>query len=68
MYVKSIGSRSGNDDLRVHQFLVEFRVLPFLVRRGDQGVPLLFKPFAETKLILRRTEQFWYFACVFVAL
>lgn len=48
---------SGDDDLGVHEFLVEGRVLALLVGGGHQGVALFLDPLAQTKLVLGGTEE-----------
>jgi len=50
--------RSGDDDLRIDQFLVEFGVLALLIGGGNEGVALIFEPFPYSQLILRRTDHF----------
>lgn len=49
--------RSGNDDLRVDELLVEGRVLALLVGSGDQSVALVLEPFAQAELVLGGSKQ-----------
>jgi hypothetical protein len=46
--------RRCDDNLRVYELLIELGVLAFLVRRRYEGVALVFKPFADAQLVLRR--------------
>jgi hypothetical protein len=46
--------RCSDNDLSVYELLVELGVLAFLVRRCYEGVALIFKPFADAQLVLRR--------------
>jgi hypothetical protein len=46
--------RCSDNDLSVYELLVELGVLAFLVRCCYEGVALIFKPFADTQLVLRR--------------
>ena len=50
-------SRRSNDDLSVNEFLIKLRILAFLVRRCDQGVALILKPFTNAQLVLRGTKK-----------
>ena len=58
----------GDDDLGVHQFLVEPAVLPFLVARRHERVPLLLEPLADAQLVLGRAEERGLLARVVVAI
>ena len=49
--------RSCDHNLGIDNFLVESRVLAFLVVGDDESVTLGFQPFANTELILNGTEQ-----------
>lgn len=50
-------SRSGDDDLGILKLLVKGRVLAVLVAGGDEGVALILKPLANTKLVLDGSEK-----------
>ena len=49
--------RCCDDDLSVHELLVEFAVLALLVRGRHERVALVLKPFPDTELVLRCAEQ-----------
>lgn len=61
-------SRCGDDDLCINKLLVEFGILPFLVRGSHKGVTLVLQPFSNAKLVLRGTEQTWLLLSMLVAL
>ena len=61
-------SRCGDDDLGINQLLIEFGVLPVLVRGGHKGVALVLQPFSNAKLVLRGTEQTWLLFSMLMAL
>jgi hypothetical protein len=60
--------RRCDDDLRIHEVLIERRVLTLLVRSGDELVALLFDPLPYTELILSRTEELRLLSGVLAAL
>ena len=53
----SFDVRRGDDDLRVYQLLVKFRVLAFLVRSSHQLVALLLNPFPDAQLVLGGSKK-----------
>ena len=61
-------SRCGDDDLCINKLLVEFGILPVLVRGGHKGVALVLQPFSNAKLVLRGAEQTWLLVSMLVAL
>jgi hypothetical protein len=46
------GVRSSDDDFRIYELLVEFRVLALLIGGCDEGMSLVLEPFADTELVL----------------
>ena len=52
MVWEKAGVRCGDNNLSVYQLLVKLGVLALLVGGGDEGVSLVLKPFADTKLVL----------------
>lgn len=50
-------SRSSDNDLSVHQFLVKPRPPALLVRCSNQGMPLILEPFSNSQLVLRGTKE-----------
>ena len=63
-----MGLRRRDDDLGVHELLVELGALPFLVAGGHQLVALLLEPPAQAQLVLRRAEQAGLLAGVLAAI
>lgn len=61
-------SRCGDDDFCINKLLIEFGILPVLVRGGYEGVALVLQPFPNAKLVLRGTEQTWLLLSMLVAL
>lgn len=61
-------SRSGDNDLGIDEFLVEFGALALLVRCGDESVTLVLKPFSQTQLILGGAQKARLVASMLVAL
>jgi hypothetical protein len=59
---------SGDDDLGVDDFLVEGRVLTFLVVGDNEFMALGFEPFSDSELILDCSEQSGFFLCPFTTL
>ena len=55
--VQMCNSRCGDDDLCINKLLVEFGILPVLVRGCHKGVALVLQPFSNAKLVLRGAEQ-----------
>ena len=51
---QSVDERGGDDDLSIHELLVELGVLSVLIRGSDQGVSLVLEPLADTQLVLGR--------------
>jgi hypothetical protein len=49
--------RGGNNDLSVHQLLVESGVLALLIRCGDEGVTLVLQPLADAQFVLGGTQK-----------
>ena len=65
---QDVYSRCGDDDLCINKLLIEFGILPFLVRGGHKGVTLVLQPFSNPKLILGGTKQTRLLLGVLVAL
>lgn len=60
--------RCCDDDLGVHELLVELAVLALLVRGRHKRVALVLEPFPDAELVLRRSEQARLLLGVLVAL
>lgn len=60
--------RGGDDNLCIHELLVEFGVLTLLIGRGYQSMALLFQPFTDTKLVFGRAEEAWLISGMLAAL
>lgn len=60
--------RCGDDDLSIDQMLVKGRVLPFLVRGGDELMALVLDPFPQPELVLGAAQKLWLLSGVFVRL
>src|SRR5438045_3731942 len=65
---QDVYSRCGDDDLCINKLLIEFGILPFLVRGGHKGVTLVLQPLSKAKLVLRGTEQAWLLLSMLMAL
>lgn len=63
-----LDSRCGDDNLSVHQLLVEIRILALLVGSGDQGVALILEPFPDAQLVLGRAQHLWVVSRVLISL
>ena len=69
MKTRGEGNQRGrDDDLSIHQFPLEGRVLSLLVGGGDQGVTLILEPLPQTQLILSGTQKAGLLFGVFTAL
>lgn len=59
---------SGDNDLGVYEFLVEFGSLSVLVGGRDQGMALALQPLSDSELVLRRSQETRLLLRVFPAL
>ena len=50
--------RSGDDDLGINQFLIEFGVLALLIGGSNEGMALVLEPFPYPQFILCRPNHF----------